>query len=153
MDSEQRISLRDYLRKNFSIKKLFFVYTLLRGDTQMTSTGKNEVLSDVGGGGLASVLDVQSLFFLLKKIEFAPWPDIMHNNIIYYWHNNILLARNLLFDSDVRQWNHPFMIPLHCLCAKSKNRTRSHFEYNVTLVFFCFGLISFIHLHGTVVVP
>ena len=72
MDSEQRISLRDYLRKNFSIKKLFFVYTLLRGDTQMTSTGKNEVLSDVGGGGLASVLDVQSLFFLLKKIEFAP---------------------------------------------------------------------------------
>ena len=72
MNSEQRISLRDYLRKNFSIKKLFFIYILLRGDTQMTSTGKNEVLSDVEGGGLASVLDVQSLFFLLKKIEFAP---------------------------------------------------------------------------------
>ena len=41
------------------------------------------MLSDVGGGGLASVLDVQSLFFLLKKIGFAPWPDMML--IIYYW--------------------------------------------------------------------
>ena len=30
------------------------------------------MLSDVGDGGLASVLDVQSLFFLLKKIGFAP---------------------------------------------------------------------------------
>ena len=45
----------------------------------MTSTlkgrgegGKNEMLSEVGGGGLASVLDVQSSFFLLKKIAFAP---------------------------------------------------------------------------------
>ena len=67
----------------------------------MTSTlkgrgegGKNEMLSEVGGGGLASVLDVQSSFFLLKKIAFAPWPDIMLNNI--------LLKRNLPFDSDVR---------------------------------------------------
>ena len=33
---------------------------------------KNEMLSDVGGGGLTSVLDVQSLFFLLKKIGFPP---------------------------------------------------------------------------------
>ena len=30
------------------------------------------MLSDVGGEGLASVLDVQSLSFLLKKIGFAP---------------------------------------------------------------------------------
>ena len=29
------------------------------------------------GVGLASVLDVQSLFFLSKKIGFTPWPDIM----------------------------------------------------------------------------
>ena len=40
----------------------------------------------IGGGGLTSVLDVQSLFFLLKKIEFALWPDIMLSQIlIYYW--------------------------------------------------------------------
>ena len=33
------------------------------------------MLSDVGGGGLASVLDVQSLFFLLKKL------DLRHDQI------------------------------------------------------------------------
>ena len=33
--------------------------------------GKNEMLSDIGGGGLASVLDVQSFIFLLKKILYA----------------------------------------------------------------------------------
>ena len=33
---------------------------------------KNEMLLDAGGGGLLSVLDVQFLFFLLKKIGFAP---------------------------------------------------------------------------------
>ena len=39
----------------------------------MLGQGKNEILSDVGewGKGVASVLDVQSLFFLLKKIGFA----------------------------------------------------------------------------------
>ena len=42
------------------------------------------------GGGLASVLDVQFLFFLLMKIEFAPWPDIMI--IIYYWQENFLTS-------------------------------------------------------------
>ena len=36
---------------------------------------------------------------------------------------NILFTRNLPFDSDVRQWGHSFMIPLHCLWAKSNNRT------------------------------
>ena len=44
------------------------------------------MLSDVGGGGLASVLGVQSLF--VYKAE----PNI-----------NILLTKNLPFDSDVRQ--------------------------------------------------
>ena len=46
--------------------------------------GKNEMLSDVEGLGLASVLDVQSLFFLF----------------LFYF---LLLTRNLPFDSDVRQ--------------------------------------------------
>ena len=37
-------------------------------------------------GGLASVLDVQSLFFLLKKIGFVPWSDIMPSQtLIYIW--------------------------------------------------------------------
>ena len=38
---------------------------------------KNEMFSDVGGQGVGSVLDVQSLFFLLKKIGFASSPNIM----------------------------------------------------------------------------
>ena len=36
----------------------------------------------------------------------------------------ILLTRNLPCDSDVKQWSHLLMIPLHCLWAKSNNRTR-----------------------------
>ena len=64
---------------------------------------------------------------------------------------NILLARNLPFDSDVRQGSHPLMIPLHCLCAKSNNRTRGQFKCDV--LGFVLVLISFVHMHGAVVVP
>ena len=43
------------------------------------------MLSDVGGvGGVASVLDVQSLFFLLKKIGFAPWAENMRNQTLQF---------------------------------------------------------------------
>ena len=48
---------------------------------------------------------------------------------------NILLARNLPFDSDIKQWCHLLTIPLHCLWAESNNRTRCQFEYDATLVF------------------
>ena len=50
-----------------------------------------------GCGGLASVLDVQSLFFLLKKIGFL---EFSHNQTHA---NNILLTSNLHFDFAVRQ--------------------------------------------------
>ena len=63
---------------------------------------------------------------------------------------NILLTRNFPTDSGVRQWSHPLMIPLHCLWAKSNNRTRGHFECDVT---WFFVLMSFVHMHGAVVVP
>ena len=46
--------------------------------------------------------------------------------------NNILLISNLPFDSDVGQWSHPLMIPLHCLWDKLSNRTRGQFECDVT---------------------
>ena len=49
---------------------------------------------------------------------------------------NILLTRNLPFDSDFRQWSHPSMIPLHCLWAKSNNRTRGQFECDATWFWF-----------------
>ena len=63
--------------------------------------------------------------------------------------NNILLARNLPFDSDVRQWSQPLMIPLHCLWAKSNNRTRGQFVYDVTLFYFIFlFLFNFVDSHA-----
>ena len=52
--------------------------------------------------------------------------------------NNILLTRNLPFDSDVRQSSHPLMISLHCLWAKSNRRTDGQFECDVTLFLFVF---------------
>ena len=58
--------------------------------------------------------------------------------------NNILLARNLHFDLDVRQWSHVLLIPLHCLWVKSNNRMRGQFECDVILFLLLFG---FVHSH------
>ena len=83
-------------------------HDLLRGDTHMKSTLMGY---GVGGGwqkwdvirhrvwGVASVLDIQSLFFLSKKIAFAPWPDIMLSQIIYFWEEISLFT--LVSDSEV----------------------------------------------------
>ena len=54
---------------------------------------------------------------------------------------NILVTRNLPFDSDVRQQSHTLMIPLHYLWDKSNNRTRGQFEYDVTCFCFCFDFV------------
>ena len=63
---------------------------------------------------------------------------------------NILLTRNLPFDSDIRQRSHTLMIPLHYLQAKLNKRTLGQFEFDVTqFVFFFFT--SFFHMHGAVV--
>ena len=54
-----------FLEFNFFLRKIWENHSVIRGDTHMSSTlkeGKSEILSDVGGGGLASVLDVQSFF-------------------------------------------------------------------------------------------
>ena len=52
--------------------------------------------------------------------------------IIFYWQEIFFLT--LTSDSEII----PLMIPLHCLWAKSNNRTRGQFEYDVTLVSFVF---------------
>ena len=54
------------------------------------------------------------IFFLLKKIGFAPWPDIMLSQT---------LTRNLPIESGVRQQSYPLMIPLNSFLAKWNNRT------------------------------
>lgn len=65
------------------------------------------MLSDIGGGGLASVLDVQSFIFFIKE------DSICAMTRHYAEPNNILLTRNPPFDPDVRQCSHRLIIPIH----------------------------------------
>ena len=90
------------------------------------------MLSDVGGWGVASVLDVQSLFFFIKEHRICPMTrhHVEPNT-------NILFTRNLSIDSGVKQWSHPLMIPLQCQWAKSNNTTRGQFQCDVTQFLFC----------------
>ena len=55
------------------------------------------MLSDVGSG-VWRVFQTSNLFFLLKKVEFTPWPDIMLSQTLIQ-----TLRRNVPFDSDFRQ--------------------------------------------------
>ena len=61
-----------------------------------TREGKYEMLSDVGDGGLASILACMSdLYFFIR--ENWIWAMTRHHA------NNMLLTKNLPFGSDVRQ--------------------------------------------------
>ena len=92
------------------------------------------MLSGRGVGGLASVLDDLSLF--LKEIWiYAMTRHHVEPNI------NILLTRNIPFVSEVRQWSHPLMIPLHLLWAKLNNRVRCQYECDVIWLCFSFGMV------------
>ena len=61
--------------------------------------------------------------------------------------NNILLTRNLLFDSNIRQWSHSLMLPLHCLWTPLNYGTCGQFECDMILflLWFCF---DFVHSHA-----
>ena len=83
------------------------------------------MLSDVGVWGVSECSGRPTFFIFIKK----NWIYTMTRHHA----NNALLARNLPFDSDVRRWNHPLIIPLHCLLAKSNNKTSGQFEYDVNL--------------------
>ena len=73
--------------------------------------------------------------FLLKKIGFAPWPNIMLSFL------SKLLRKNLPIDSGVREWSYPLKILLHCLWAESNNRMCGEFKYGVTWFCFCFDFV------------
>ena len=92
-----------------------------------------------GGRGLASVLDIQSFFFIKESWFRAVTRHYAEPNI------NILLPKNLSFDSDVRHWSHLLMIPLRCLWGESNNRLRGQFECDVIWFCFCF---DFVGLHA-----
>ena len=130
------------------------MFHVLRGNTHMTSTlrggwegvrQKWDVIGCKEVEGWRVFLTSNLYFFLLKKIGFAPWPDIMLSQTL------ILLTKNLLFDTDARQWSHPLMIPLH-VCGI--NRTvEPVVNLNMTWLAFVFVLISFVHMHSAVVIP
>ena len=141
--------MRKYLEqinqiKNMNVQRATKWGNYLRGDTHITST-----LRGGGGGvggvkqkwdvigrkwvGLASIFEVQSLFFLIKENSvYAMTRHHAEPNI------NILLTSNFPFNlelinfSSVRQWSHALMIPLHCLWAKLNNGTGGQFECDVT---------------------
>ena len=109
----------------------------VRGDRRMTSTlrgmggetVRQEWADVIGrrGWGLVSVLDLQSLFsFIRENWICAMTRHHAEPNI------NISLTKKFPFDYDVRQWFHPLMIPLHCLWAKSNNRTRGQYSLQLT---------------------
>ena len=93
-----------------------------------------------GGGRGEGVIGLPVFIFFINETWICAM-NIHHaeSNI------NISLTRNLPIDSGVRQWSHPLMIPLHCLWAKSNNRTRGQFECDVT--WFCFHF-DFIRSHA-----
>ena len=110
------------------------------GDTHMTSTLRRrmgvrqewDAIGCRGGGGYQVFRTFNLYLFLLKK------SGVVHHakpNV------NILLTRNLTFDSDFRQWDHPLMMPLHFLWAKSNKRTRGQFECDLTWFCFCFDFV------------
>ena len=88
------------------------------------------MLSDVAGWGVSKCSGHSIFIFFIK--ENWIWVMTRHHA------DNILLTRNLHFDSDVRQWSHPLMILLHCLWANSNYRTRGQFECDMTLFLFWF---------------
>ena len=72
-----------------------------------------------------------NLFLIKENWIFALTGHHVEPNI------DILFARNLPFESYVRQWSHPLMIQLHYLWAKSNNRTCGE------LVLFLFWFLLF----------
>ena len=87
------------------------------------------MLLDIGGWEV-SKRSGRPTFFFIKENWIC--------TITRHHANNILLARNLPFDSDVIRCSYPLMIPLHCLRAKSNKRASGQFEYDVTLFLFVF---------------
>ena len=57
--------------------------------------------------------------------------------------NWILFTKKFPFDSDFIHRSHPLMISLHWLWAKSNNRIRDQFEYDVTWFLLLFWFRSF----------
>ena len=54
---------------------------------------------------------------------------------------NILLTRNISFDSDVIQWSHPLTRPLYCLWANWNNKRLVNLKLSWLGLFFFFDFV------------
>ena len=98
------------------------------------------------GWGLASVSDVRYFFFIKESWIYAMTRHHAEPNI------NINFGKNSDSDFRLKPSFNNTVIPLRCLWAKLNNRARGKIECNMAW-FSVFVLISFIHMHGAVVVP
>ena len=101
------------------------------------SKGKKRCYGTYGvgkGGGVSESSGRLIIIFFIKE----NWILVMTRHHA----NNILLRKNLHFDSEVRQWSHPLKILLHFLWAKSNYRTRGQFECDRALFYLWFCLFT-----------
>ena len=95
----------------------------------MTSILKGWGVIERRGWGLANVFAVQS-FFLLKKIGFATWPEIMlSQTLIYHWQEIFLLI--LVSDSEAS-------FRYHCIVCGLNRTIERVISLNVTWIGFVF---------------
>ena len=100
------------------------------------------MLLDVGGWGFSECSGRPIFVFLLKKIGFVPWPDIVLSEIlINYWQEIFLLT--LTSDSEA----------IHCIVCGINWTTKCVVSLNVTWRGFVFVLISFGHMYVVVFLP
>ena len=98
------------------------------------------MLSDVGGeGGWVSECSGRLIFisFIKENWIYAITKHNTEPNI------NTLLTKKSSFWlwRQTEKPSSPLIIPLHCLWAKSNNRTRGQFECDVTWFCFCFDFV------------
>ena len=98
------------------------------------------------GWGISECSASPVFIFLLKKIGFSPWQDVMLSQTIYYWQDIFPLT----LTSDCETSFNNTIIQLHCLWAKSLYYAWSIIMWRVN--WFCFSF-DFVDMHGAIVVP
>ena len=133
------------------------ILKIVKGDAHMTSTlrevgfgvrvkAKNKMLLDIEKWGVSKCSGRPIVTFLLKKIGFALWPEIMlSQKLIYYWQEIFFLT--LALDSEAILWLY------HCIVCEVNQTVERVINLNVTWLGFVFALILSAHIHCAVVVP
>ena len=102
---------------------------------------KNKMLLDIEKWGVSKCSGRPIVTFLLKKIGFALWPEIMlSQKLIYYWQEIFFLT--LTLDSEAILWLY------HCIVCEVNQTVERVINLNVTwlLTWFCFRF-NFVRPH------